>query len=149
MGFCNFVFAVLSTQLVKVVGRRPLLLYGQIFMSFFMMMIGFFKVTKSYTEMFITMNLFIGAFQLSIGSVAWLYVAETTVDQASGFCMTGNFITCILISFSMEYLMASALQVQGTFWLFGVLTAIGAIFVFFFVKETRGLSDKEKKSLYS
>jgi hypothetical protein len=109
MGFTNLVFAVLSTQLVKVVGRRPLLLYGQIFMSLFMMMIGFFKVSKSYTEMFITMNLFIGAFQLSIGSVAWLYVAETTVDQASGFCMTGNFITCIFISFSMEYLMASAL----------------------------------------
>lgn len=39
--------------------------------------------------LFIMMNLFIGAFQLSTGSVAWLYVAEVTMDQASGFCMTG------------------------------------------------------------
>jgi len=48
----------------------------------------------------------------------------------------------------MEYLISSQLQVQGTFWLFSLCTFVGAIFVFVYVKETKGLTDKEKKSLY-
>ena len=38
---------------------------------------------------------------------------------------------------------------QGTFWYFAGITFIGFLFMVFIVKETRGLEDVEKKTLYS
>jgi hypothetical protein len=58
-------------------------------MAIFLFLIGYFKLTQNYISLFVAINLFIAAFQLSTGSVAWLYVSETTVDQASGFVMSG------------------------------------------------------------
>lgn len=35
------------------------------------------------------------------------------------------------------------------FFFLGGVTFLGAVFIFFFVKETQGLSDKQKKLLYT
>ena len=98
---------------------------------------------------FISINLFITSFQMTQGGVSWLYVAEVCVDAAVGFASNGQFLTLCLLSFSFEFLINSSLGVHGTLWIYGVVTLIGGIFVVCFVKETRGLSDQEKKSLYS
>ena len=45
-------------------------------------------------------------------------------------------------------LMESPFGSQGVFFMFGIFSAIGAIFEYFFVAETKGLSEKDKKSLY-
>jgi hypothetical protein len=37
---------------------------------------------------------------------------------------------------------------HGMFFFFGTVTLVGAIFIALFVKETKGLTDLEKKSLY-
>jgi hypothetical protein len=48
----------------------------------------------------------------------------------------------LLMTLTVEYLIASPLQVHGTFWLYGVLCALGVAFVVFFLKETKGLTDQ-------
>ena len=37
----------------------------------------------------------------------------------------------------------------GTIWYFAVITLLGFFFCLFVVKETRGLTDLQKKTLYS
>ena len=44
--------------------------------------------------------------------------------------------------------MESAIGSQGVFFMFGIFCIAGAIFNYFYVAETKGLSEKEKKSLY-
>ena len=44
--------------------------------------------------------------------------------------------------------MNSKMDIQGTFWMFGFFAALGGVFIFYFMKETKGLSDSEKKKLY-
>lgn len=90
---------------------------------------------------FIMLNLFISAFQLSQGSVAWLYIPEVTVDAASGFAAGAQFINLTLISFTFEFMINSSLDVYGSIWYFGGLTLLGFFFMLFFVRETRGLTD--------
>ena len=48
-----------------------------------------------------------------------------------------------------EYLVNSQLQVYGTVWIYATLTTFGFIFYLTLLRETRGLNDLEKKSLYS
>ena len=43
----------------------------------------------------------------------------------------------------------SSLQVQGTIWYFAGLCLLGFFFCLIVVKETRGLTDLQKKMLYS
>ena len=45
-------------------------------------------------------------------------------------------------------MMASILQPEGVFFIFGAIDIIGFFYVLFFIKDTTGLTDKEKKSLY-
>jgi hypothetical protein len=64
-----------------------------------------------------------------------------TIDASVGLVMAGQFGSMLLMTLTVEYLIASSLKVQGTFWLYGALCAIGVAFVFFFLKETKGLTD--------
>ena len=81
--------------------------------------------------------------------MAWLYIPEVTVDAASGFSAGAQFINAVLITFTFEFMINSPLKLYGSIWFFCGLTFFGFIFCLFFVRETRGLSDLQKKTLYS
>ena len=72
-----------------------------------------------------------------------------TIDAASGFATGAQFINLTLISLTFEYMINSSLKVYGTMWYFAGICLIGFIFCLIFVRETRGLNDKEKKLVYS
>jgi len=78
-----------------------------------------------------------------------MYCSEVPVDEASGVVMFGQFMMMYTLSFTMEFLLSSRLGTHGTFWLLSLTSIIGAGFVFGYVKESKGLTDKQKKELYS
>ena len=59
------------------------------------------------------------------------------------------FASLCVFSFTAEYMMGSFLQVPGTFWVFAFLNFLGFLFCLVFIKETMGLTDKQKKLLYA
>ena len=63
--------------------------------------------------------------------------------------MTAQFIFMLQLSMSFEYQIGSPMGIHGTFWLFAGLSLLGFFFMLIFVKETRGLTDREKKTLYT
>lgn len=81
------------------------------------------------------------------GPIVWVYSAEVVVDTALGICILVLWIWVLALSLTTNYLM-EALDTYGVFWIFGGTSFIGGIFAFFFVKETVGLNDKDRKSLY-
>ena len=60
-----------------------------------------------------------------------------------------QFFNTVIVSLTFEYMINSSLEVHGSLWYFAGLTFLGLIFVLVFLRETRGLTDKEMKSLYS
>ena len=71
------------------------------------------------------------------------------VDAGIGFALIGLKATNGILSLTTEYLMDSAIHTYGCFWLFSGFTGFGAIIYGIFMKETKGLTDKEKKELYN
>ena len=63
--------------------------------------------------------------------------------------MSAQFFNMILITTLFEYMLNGPLQVHGTFYLFGACCLAGTLFFIIFLKETKGLTDLEKKTLYS
>jgi len=47
---------------------------------------GVCLIQEQYLASFILMLLFFLGFNIGSGSVSWVYLAEVTVDKASGFC---------------------------------------------------------------
>jgi hypothetical protein len=52
-------------------------------------LIGIFKVAELYLALFIFILAFIAFFQLTIGSVSFIYAAEVCVDSAIGIVIAG------------------------------------------------------------
>ena len=77
-----------------------------------------------------------------------MYAAEVAVDTALGLCVLALFLSLLEKAITMEFMVHSAMGVPGMFFILGGVTLIGAIFVQIWVKETKGLTDLEKKQLY-
>ena len=130
-------------------GRRTLFIWGQLAMAILLFFAGLCLYLNQAFIAFIAIALFVIAYQISQGSVAWLYCPEVTPDESSGFCLTAQFVFMLQLSMSFEYKLKSDLDVHGTFWFFSAMSLLGFFFMIMFVKESSGLTDIEKKSLYT
>lgn len=61
-------------------------------------------------------------------------------------CLYG---TIVILSLVTEPLMDSKLHPSGVFYLLAFFSFCGVFFVYFWFKETMGLTEKQKKSVYS
>ena len=95
----------------------------------------------------ITMLLVVVIIQIFLGGTHWVYIPEVLNDAQFGFVLTFHYSNAILISLTLEY-MIKYLGVQGTFLYFSFINFLGFCFIWAFLRETKGLSDKEKKELY-
>lgn len=148
VGCVNWVGALLSPIPLSYFGRKTLLFWGQIVMGLCLVLTGIFQMLDMSIPIIISLCCFITAFQFSQGPIAWMYAAEVAVDTALGLCVLALFLSLLEKAITMEFMVHSAMGPHGMFFLLGSVTLVGAIFIAIFVKETKGLSDIEKKSLY-
>lgn len=79
------------------------------------------------------MLFFIFSFQVSSGSITFIYLAEVCVDSGMGIVQVGMFSTNVMMAFSISFLIDSAIGVSGTFWLYAGLNLLATIFCIIFV----------------
>eukprot|EP00347_Sterkiella_histriomuscorum_P013305 403365224 len=148
IGVTNFIGSVVSLFIVKKLGRKPLTVFGNFTMALFLFLIGLFSYLQFNNPMLVMMLLFLFTFQQCDGPLFYMYCSEITVDTALGFAFLSLKGSGLAISLTTEYMMDSPLKPQGVFGLFAGVTFISAIFFQIVMKETRGLTDKQKKDLY-
>ena len=85
IGATSAITAVLAIVVISYFGRRPIYIYGQFLMALFLFICGLSVLNQWNMTSFIMINFSIAAFQMSQGSITWLYIPEVTVDAASGF----------------------------------------------------------------
>jgi MFS family permease len=104
--------------------------------------------------------LFIMFFEFSLGPLLWVYLSEVMTEKGLSLGVGVNQIFTVLIAYFTNSLIAGfggnhysdeINQELGTARLFltcGGITFGCALFCFFIVKETKGLTDKEIQTLY-
>jgi hypothetical protein len=148
IGLATFLGALMAMFPARYFGRRTLVFSGHCLMGVFLITVGVLSYNQLNDAALAMILLFLITYQITDGALTFLYVAEVVVDGALGFCFLALKGTALVISLTTEYIMNSPLHPYGAFWLYGGLASLGAIFIFLCMKETRGLTDKEKKSLY-
>jgi hypothetical protein len=82
----------------------------------------------------------------SSGPAVYVYMAETVSDAALGIVVFTSYFWKSYLTLSTESF--NQIDPSLAFWLYGGCTLLSIPFIYFFVGETKGLSEKEKKEIF-
>jgi len=146
IGAINVIMTVVAIALVDRVGRRKLLLVGVSGMVATLAVLG----TVFYVPGFggflgiiatASLMLFVSFFAIGLGPVFWLLISEiyplSVRGSAMGVVTVANWGANLLVSLLFPVLTAG-IGTPSTFWLFGLCSLVGLVFVYRFVPETKG-----------
>ncbi|WP_336330109.1 MULTISPECIES: sugar porter family MFS transporter [unclassified Haloarcula] len=146
IGTINVVMTVVAILLVDRVGRRRLLLVGVGGMVATLAVLG----TVFYLPGLggglgviatISLMLFVSFFAIGLGPVFWLLISEiyplSVRGSAMGVVTVANWGANLLVSLTFPVL-TDGVGTSATFWLFGLCSLVGLLFVYRYVPETKG-----------
>lgn len=148
-GITNMLGSLCAVASVKFLGRKQLLVGGHFGIFVAHLMVGIFAVQKNNDGVMIMIMVFIFIYQNTSGPVAWIYAAETVVDCALGLCLFTLWGTVFILSLVCPPLMApESIGAANVFFIFSGLSVFGTLYSYVFIRETKGLSDRQKKELF-
>lgn len=99
-----------------------------------------------------SLSIYILAFAIGFGPVPWVVLSEVFSNDVKAFAgsATGgtNWFLAFVVTNSFGFL-SQELGIGQTFWLFAGFTALGFLFVFLIVPETKGKSIQEIQTMLS
>mmetsp|Transcript_115680 Transcript_115680/g.160524 ORF Transcript_115680/g.160524 Transcript_115680/m.160524 type:complete len:261 (+) Transcript_115680:822-1604(+) len=142
----NFISAVPPVFFLNYVGRRTVMLVCCFFMTISLVFMGVATMNEWGTAELLFTILFVVLFEFSTGPITWLYIAEVTNDKGA------SAATFVLQFFTLLFGLITLYLFDGlggwTFIIFGIFAGIETLFLFFVVKETKGLSEVQVAKLY-
>ena len=138
---------IASIFVVRRFPRRYLLIPGFFLVSVCNLLISVCDIHDSDIGAIIAVVLCVMSFFVLNQPVAYLYMYEVGMDATLGLCKLSLFsfqLVMVILTPFLVYLIGCPM----TFGLFSLFSFVGGIFVTTMIRETNGLSDKEKKRLY-
>jgi hypothetical protein len=136
----NFAASVAAIGFLKYFGRRNLLISTMAAATAFLVIMGILVPrNKGLLELIFTI-FYIMAFEFGPGPIVWIYMSEVMNEKgvAVGTFLNWLFTLIFAISTTKIYTGLGGLKM---FEMFAIFCGTGLLFVFFFIKETKGLSE--------
>ncbi|SEW51547.1 sugar porter family MFS transporter [Chitinophaga arvensicola] len=139
IGVVNLAFTIIAMLLVDKVGRKPLMLFGAAALSIVYLFIVQLLGAKNPDVAWLLLAA-IGIYAMTLAPVTWILIAEIFPDNirttattiAILFLWTAYFI--LVVSFPVLFQQLG----DKTFYLYGFICLLGALFILKFVRETKG-----------
>ena len=163
LGVTNLIFTLIAMAIIDKVGRKKLLLFGQMGMMIVLGMFGYGLLTGNIAGYWLVALLvaYIAFFASSQGVVVWVLLSEMfpNIIRARGASLGSfanwvisaslNFLFPIVIGFFGTTQVAQQLGMSYAFIFFAVVTFIGFIYLKKYIIETKGktLEQIEKEVL--
>ncbi|XP_072743512.1 facilitated trehalose transporter Tret1 isoform X1 [Anoplolepis gracilipes] len=139
----------LATLVVDKLGRRILLLASIAVMFLTTLILGIYFYCIIHTTAFdnlkwfalIPLCVFLIMFSFGFGPIPWMMMPEIFAPEVKGLAGSSaclfNWLTAFIVTkFYSD--MVGAVESYGTFWIFSLFCAVGIVFVYFLVPETKG-----------
>ncbi len=163
VGAVNLLFTVVAILTVDKYGRKPLMIIGSIGMVISMIALGmvfyFGGASLSHAggvAALIFMLTYTAAFAMSWGPVCWVLLAEmfpNSIRGAMSIAVAAQWIANWIVSLTFP-MMNDNVWLTATFnhgfsyWIYGAMGILSAIFVWKMVPETKGKTLEEMESLW-
>lgn len=158
IGFINMVSTVFGVWVVDRWGRRSLLFTGMIGMISCLFLLGsllngFIQTDMNPTLSFLSVMFFIVSFAVSMGGVPYIMMSEIfpLKARAAGMAIAScaNWAFNFMVSQSFDMLQGS-IGMGNTFFLYGSCTAVGLVFAYMCLPETKSRPLEEiEENLYA
>lgn len=154
VGVVQVLMTFAAAALVERAGRKILLLLSSTVMCLCLAVLGvYFHLKDNGHDVsnigiipLLSLVLFIVCFSLGYGPIPWMMMGEMLASDiksiATSFTVEFNWISVFIITKSFEP-MIQAFGSSVTFWVFGVIMAIGTVYGYFCLFETKGKSNTE------
>eukprot|EP00826_Nyctotherus_ovalis_P065268 TRINITY_DN958_c0_g2_i23.p1 TRINITY_DN958_c0_g2~~TRINITY_DN958_c0_g2_i23.p1 ORF type:complete len:192 (+),score=36.30 TRINITY_DN958_c0_g2_i23:892-1467(+) len=151
----NVIFTVISTFTSDKLGRRVLLIGGSIGcgIGLFLAGLGASKTregvheTTPFVVLFdFAIFFFIASFGLSHGPICWLYMSEILPLQWMGYGTASSWVFTNIVGLSVPALLRNIKAF--TYEIFFICMCFSTVYVFAFIKETKGLTKREIMKLF-
>ena len=155
IGAVNFVMTIVAVFFTDRLGRKPLLYFGLagVMLSLFALgtSFAFADILGGGLKWVAVGSLvtYIICFAMSLGPIGWILVSEVFPLKIRGIAMS----ICTVSNFAFNFFVVGSFPVllhriggAWTFWMFGLVSLICIIFVYFFVPETKGISLEQIES---
>jgi hypothetical protein len=141
-------FATISSIfIVRAYPRRLLLIPGSFIVGTSHLLVILFDYQDNDLGVLIIMVLLVMVFFVLLQPVSYLYMYEVGMDATLGICKLMLFSSQLLLTLITPF-MLEKLTPKGTFLIFAVFAFCGRFYNIALIRETAGLSDKEKKLIY-
>jgi MFS transporter, SP family, xylose:H+ symportor len=150
VGAANVVFTIVAIVTVDRLGRKPLLVAGAVVMAAAMIALGcLFNARVVGLGALVAVVVYIGGFAFSWGPVAWVLLSEmfpnSIKGKGLGLAVAAQWLANWVVSTSFKVLdgnsTLNALFNHGfTYWIYGGMSVLAALFVIRYVPETKGRS---------
>ncbi|GCF16032.1 putative metabolite transport protein YwtG [Haloarcula mannanilytica] len=150
IGLINVALTVVAVFLVDRVGRRPLLLVGLVGMFVSLTVLAVAYTLSGMGEILgpltiASLMLFVAFHAVSLGSVVWLVISEIFPLNVRGAAMGVTTLVLWFANFLVAQFFPALFEVGETvaFGVFAGIAAVGFVFVYVFVPETKGRTLEE------
>lgn len=157
VGIVNLTFTVVAILTVDRFGRKPLMIIGAVGMAVSMIALGLAFYTNNMGIMaLIFMLTYTAAFAMSWGPVTWVLLAEifpNSIRGAMSIAVAAQWIANWIVSTTFPMMNDNQWLIEKfnhgfSYWIYGVMGIIAAIFIWKLVPETKGKTLEEMEKLW-
>ena len=105
IGFANVIGCVFSICTIKRFNRKSIMVYSQLMFAFIHSVIGVSCDNGNSTLELVGIFLFVLIYLNTSGPLAWVYAAETTIDEGLSFCLFTLYLNVLILSLVCPILM--------------------------------------------
>ncbi len=157
VGAINLTFTVVAILTVDKFGRKPLMIIGSLGMAVAMVSLGFsFFLEKQGLAALIFMLVYVAAFAVSWGPVTWVMLSEifpNSIRAAMSIAVAAQWIANLVVSWTFPIMndntwLTDLFHHGFSYWIYGIMGIISAIFMWRVVPETKGKTLEEMEKLW-
>ena len=163
VGAVNLLFTVVAIMTVDKFGRKPLMIIGSIGMAISMLALGttFFLGGAELSKAggfaaLVFMLTYTAAFAMSWGPVCWVLLAEifpNSIRGAMSIAVAAQWIANWVVSLTFPMMNDNVWLTEKfnhgfSFWIYGIMGIISAVFMWKMVPETKGKTLEEMEKLW-
>ena len=146
-GAINLIFTVAAMAFVDRLGRRPLMLLGCCGIAISHLLGGLaYRTGWHGTPVLVLTLCAIACYAMTLAPLTWVLIAEIFPNRMRSAGVSTAVAALWLSSFALTYsfpFINRSLGSAGAFFTYGSICAAGAVFVWFFVPETKGRTLEE------
>ena len=146
-GTINLLFTLAAMAVVDRLGRRPLMLIGCLGIGVSHLMAGSaYHFGRQGTAVLVLTLCAIACYAMTLAPLTWVLIAEIFPNRLRSLGVSAAVSALWISAFALTYsfpFINRALGSAGSFFTYGAICLAGAVFVFFFVPETKGRTLEE------